>query len=116
MELNTDSEETIPISIPIDMEVELTLLNIDNDDLFKTTKSFLNTFDFSKVMDMKMGQAPTESMVDMKKCQYKLSKRIRRGYEFRGVDITMSDKFYDGHGMYVHVMSYVYDGYIILQY
>lgn len=101
---NRESEEQMPISIPIEMEIEVTILqDTDEDDLYDMTKSFLMSFDLSKVKEMKVDGSKTGQEDDVKLQRYNSRrKRVREGYEFRGLDITMSDKMYGtADGMYV---------------
>ncbi len=85
----------MPISIPIEMDIEVTILIEDEeDDLYLCTKNFIKTFDFSKVKDI--GDDSRRRGVGAEfGLQKSLNKRVRQGYEMRGVDITMSDKVYD---------------------
>ena len=107
VDVNSDLDDSMPISIPIEMEIQVSILSTDQDELYASTKSLLSHFDLSKVKHMKMPnesaentvEVKTENMAEMKTCQNKLSRRIRKGYEFRGVDITMSDKVYNGQGI-----------------
>lgn len=91
-----DAEDQVPISIPIEMEIELTVLEDgDEDELYQDTKSLLRHFDLSKVKNMKDGET---SGRERAQSQLKLHRRVRKGYEFRGMDITMSERVYDDPG------------------
>ena len=86
-------DDTLPVSIPIEMEIEVTVMYVDEDDLYQTTKMFLNNFDLSRIKDMKEA---TKSGQTMARQNSKICKRVRQGYEYRGMDFTMSDKVYRG--------------------
>jgi len=76
------------------MEIEVTVLLGDEDDLYLTTKTFLNNFDLSRIKDMK--EATKSGQTTMARQNSKICKRVRQGYEYRGMDFTMSDKVYRG--------------------
>lgn len=77
----------MPISIPIEMEIEVTVLGMDEDELYQDTKTLLSHFDLTKVKDMKDDKQEKEEAANRK-----LQRKVRKGYEFRGVDITVSNK------------------------
>ncbi len=91
--VDEDSDDTLPISIPIEMEIEVTILNTDEEDLYMTTKSFIRNFDLSRIKDMKDA---TDDQ-DRDRRPSKIGRRVRQGYEYRGMDFTMSDKVYNEH-------------------
>jgi hypothetical protein len=79
------------------MEIEVTILNdTDEDELYFDTKTLLQHFDMSKVKDMKNDVAATSEGGNGG--ERKLSRRVRKGYEFRGVNITVSQKVSDDPG------------------
>ena len=82
----------MPISIPIEMEIELSIVNaVDEDELYISTRDLLRHLDLSKVKNMNNEKNDASGSWN----HSRLSKRVRQGYEFRGVDITMTDKIYD---------------------
>ena len=89
-----DSDDTLPVSIPIEMEIEVTILYVDQEDLYETTKSFINNMDLSRIKDMKDA---TERDAGRDRRPSKIGRRVREGYEWRGMDFTMSDQVYNEH-------------------
>ena len=97
-----NAEDVIPISIPIEMEIKITILDIDEEDLYQDTKSFLNSLDLSMLKDMKEGQTSAKDSGEVMNTTTSLSRKLRKGYE-RDMDLILSEKVYGGEGMYVFV-------------
>ena len=94
---NLEDEEQTPISIPIEMDIEVTILkDTDEDELYQDTKTLLVGFDLSKVKDMK--NDGRENELERENTGRKLHHRVRKGYEFRGVDLTVSHKLLSDPG------------------
>ena len=85
------------------MEIEVTILNdTDEDELYFDTKTLLQHLDFSKVKDMKNDGAASsggEGGIGERKLSQQLSHRVRKGYEFKGVNITVSHKVSNDPGL-----------------
>ena len=91
-----DDDESVPISIPIEVEIEVTILNdTDEDELYEDTKALLQHLDLSKVKDMKKEQSEGEQQ---KGGANRKLRQVRKGYEFRGMDITVSKKLSEDPG------------------
>ena len=91
-----NEDEEMPISIPIEMEIEICIVEDTNEeDLYTDTKTLLEHLDFSKIKNMKTDAAgdTAEGGVGVR-----FSSRARKGYEFRGVALTMSEKVYSDPG------------------
>ena len=76
----------MPVSIPIEMEIEVTILeDADDDGLYQDTTALLKTFDFTKIRNMK----DDTDLNEMNGGRRSISQVVRKGSEFRGVDITV---------------------------
>lgn len=92
----------MPISIPIEMEIEICIVEDANEeDLYTDTKTLLEHLDFSKIKNMKNDNASDTTKGGVGK---RFSRKVRKGYEFRGVDLTMSEKVYSDPGKW-HIGS-----------
>ncbi len=77
----------MPVSIPIEMEIEITILeDTDEEGLYQDTTTLLKHFDFTKIKNMK----DDRELNEMNGGRRSISKVVRKGYEFKGVDITVS--------------------------
>ena len=95
---NLEDEDQMPISIPIEMEIEVTILdNVDEDELYLDTRTLLGHLDLTKVKEVK----GDDKGGDIERTESKIFKRARKGYEFRGVDITASERMLTDPGMCV---------------
>ena len=95
-ESRNDEDEEMPVSIPIEMEIEVTILeDTDEEGLYQDTTTLLKHFDFSKVKNMK----DDSDLKEMNGGRRSISKGVRKGYEFRGVDITVSKVISEDLGM-----------------
>lgn len=80
------------------MDIEVTILrDTDEDELYLDTKTLLQHFDLRKVKDMKDDGASKNDEEGIGK--RKLSHHVRKGYEFRGVNITVSKKVSEDPGL-----------------
>ena len=81
----------LPISIPIEMDIDITVLEVSEKTLHQVTNHFLRHFDLSRVKDVEetpdLGRA-------RKRCGSRICRRARQDYDYWGVNFYMSDKVY----------------------
>ena len=90
-----ESEQTTPIAIPIDLNIEVSLIELqpgNNEDLYQMTRQLFEGFHSSVIKDMK--QAATYTSNSAKMLQRKLKGSIRKGHERQGVEVEKPTKAY----------------------
>lgn len=85
-----DDEDHIPIGIPIELEIAVTLLRAQSEDekLCYNTRELFDNFDPSKIKDISGASTTTRGSRPLKKS-------VRVGYEYRGLEILKPSRVYD---------------------
>ena len=90
-----ESEQCTPIAIPIDLKIEVSIIESqpgDNEDLYQMTRELFEGFHPSAIKDMK--QQTTCTSDSTKKLRRKLKGSIRKGHERQGVEVEKPTKAY----------------------
>ena len=90
-----ESEQRTPIAIPIDLKIEVSIIESqpgNNEDLYQITRELFEGFHSSVIKDMKQSTTCTTDSANM--FQRKLKGSIRKGHERQGVEVEKPAKAY----------------------
>jgi len=89
--LSSSVNSKLPISIPIEMDIDLTILEVNEKSLHEVTSNFLRHFDLSRV---KYVEETPELGRARERCGSRICKRARQDYDYWGVNFYMSGEVY----------------------
>ena len=105
----TESEQCIPIAIPVDLKIEVSVIKSqpgNNEDLYQMTRELFEGFHSSVIKDM--NQSSTCTSHPVKILQRKLNGSIREGHERQGVVIEKPSKVYKKKSKTTHTGNHIH--------